>query len=57
LGTAKPFEICKKLVWQVYQKVKANGGAAGIDQESIADFEGELKDNLYAESIFIFIYF
>jgi RNA-directed DNA polymerase len=27
--------------------VKANGGAAGIDQESIADFERNLKDNLY----------
>ncbi len=47
MGTAKPFEIDKKLVWQAYQKVKANGGAAGIDQESITDFEGNLKDNLY----------
>lgn len=34
-------------MWQAYQKVKANGGAAGIDQESIADFEESLKDNLY----------
>ncbi len=47
MEAVKPFEICKKLVWQAYQKVKANGGAAGIDQESITDFEGNLKDNLY----------
>lgn len=47
MNTIKPFEISKKLVWQAYLAVKANGGAAGIDGESIADFERNLKDNLY----------
>jgi RNA-directed DNA polymerase len=43
----KPFVISKQLVWQAYKKVKANAGAAGIDNQSIADFEKNLKDNLY----------
>lgn len=47
MNTAKPFEISKKLVFQAYQKVKANGGRARIDQESLSDFEHKLKDNLY----------
>jgi RNA-directed DNA polymerase len=45
--SAKSFDIPKWLVWQGYQDVKANGGAAGIDNESIALFEAHLKDNLY----------
>jgi RNA-directed DNA polymerase len=44
---AKPFEISKHAVWRAYQKVKANQGAAGVDAESITDFEDNLKDNLY----------
>lgn len=44
---AKPFVIPKKLVWKAYQEVKAKGGASGVDQESIEDFEVNLKDNLY----------
>lgn len=47
METAKPFEIPKKLVLQAYRKVKANGGSAGVDQQSIVDFEQNLKDNLY----------
>jgi RNA-directed DNA polymerase len=47
LKTEKPFEIPKKLVLQAYQKVKAKGGSAGVDQQSIMDFEQNLKDNLY----------
>ena len=43
----KSFNISKQLVWQAYQEVKANGGSAGIDKESIADFEQKLKNNLY----------
>jgi len=44
---AKPFEISKWVVWKAFQRVKANQGAAGVDTESIADFEKELKNNLY----------
>jgi RNA-directed DNA polymerase len=47
LEKAKPFEISKHVVWEAYKRVKANKGAAGIDEESIAAFEGNLKDNLY----------
>lgn len=44
---AKPFAIPKKLVWKAYREVKAKGGTSGVDQESIEDFEVNLKDNLY----------
>jgi RNA-directed DNA polymerase len=47
LKRAKPFEISKKVVWEAWERVKANHGAAGVDEESIADFEKGLKDNLY----------
>ena len=43
----KPFDISKHVVWEAYKRVKANKGAAGIDDESISDFEEHLKDNLY----------
>jgi RNA-directed DNA polymerase len=45
--SAKPFDIPKRLVWEAYQDVKANGGAGGVDEESIERFEAHLKDNLY----------
>ncbi|MCA1693868.1 MAG: group II intron reverse transcriptase/maturase [Actinobacteria bacterium] len=45
--TAKPFEISKWVVWDAYEKVKANQGAAGVDGESIAEYEKDLKGNLY----------
>jgi RNA-directed DNA polymerase len=43
----KPFGISKSVVWEAYQRVKANQGAAGVDGESIAGFERNLKGNLY----------
>ena len=43
----KPFSISKELVWEAYKQVKDNKGAAGIDQESIDQFERNLKNNLY----------
>ena len=45
--TTKPFNIPKQLVMQAYQQVKSNGGAAGVDQQSLTDFDLNLKDNLY----------
>lgn len=47
MDKTKSFEISKQVVWEAYQRVKANKGAAGIDKESITDFEQNLKDNLY----------
>lgn len=46
-SASKPFDISKQLVWEAYQKVAANKGAAGVDGESIAQFEQDLKNNLY----------
>ena len=43
----KPFRISKMAVWRAWQRVKANQGAPGADEESIADFEVNLKGNLY----------
>jgi RNA-directed DNA polymerase len=47
LGKAKPFNISKRVVFEAYKRVRANQGAAGVDGESIADFERDLKNNLY----------
>ena len=43
----KPFNISKQLVKVAFERVKANRGTYGIDEQSIADFEENLKDNLY----------
>ena len=47
MSKAKPFCISKRVVWEAYKRVKANRGCAGVDGESIADFEGDLSNNLY----------
>jgi RNA-directed DNA polymerase len=47
LSKAKPFCISKRVVFEAYKRVRANQGAAGVDAESIADFEKDLKNNLY----------
>ncbi|TDD32452.1 group II intron reverse transcriptase/maturase [Saccharopolyspora elongata] len=43
----KPFAIPKQLVWEAYRRVKANKGAAGVDKQSIEDFETDLRNNLF----------
>src|ERR1019366_839442 len=43
----KSFDIPKALVWEAYEHVKANGGAAGVDHETIEKFEERLGDKLY----------
>lgn len=35
------------MVWEAYTRVKANKGAAGVDGESLAQYEQHLKRNLY----------
>ena len=47
MSEAKPYRISKQEVWKAYEKVKANKGAAGVDEQSIEDFDKKLKDNLY----------
>jgi len=47
MTTAKSYEIPKRLVWEAYKRVKANGGAAGVDEQSLSEFEGALGNNLY----------
>ena len=44
---AKPFKIPKREVWEAFKRVKANRGAAGVDGQSIAEFEANLSGNLY----------
>ena len=44
---SKPFAISKEVVWEAYKRVKANKGAAGVDGQSIEEFEQDLKGNLY----------
>lgn len=43
----KSFEISRWEVWQAWERVKANKGAAGVDGCSIEVFEADLKNNLY----------
>ena len=45
--TDKPFKITKKQVYEAYKAVKSNHGAAGVDKETIEQFEADLSGNLY----------
>ena len=47
MDEAKPFKIPKREVWEAYKRVKANQGAAGVDGQSIAEFEANFENNLY----------
>ena len=47
MNKTKPFTISKMVFLQAYKLVKANAGVAGVDHESLEDFERNLKDNLY----------
>ena len=47
MGKVKSFDIPKREVWEAFKRVKANQGAAGVDGQSIAEFEANLSGNLY----------
>ncbi len=44
---AKPFPVTKRQVWEAYKRVKANKGGAGVDGQTLEDFERNVGDNLY----------
>jgi RNA-directed DNA polymerase len=39
--------ITKQMVWDAYKKVRSNQGSAGIDKQTLADYELHLSGNLY----------
>lgn len=47
MSKAKSFSISKQAIWRAYERVKAKGGSSGADRQTIADFERNLKKNLY----------
>src|SRR5579863_1602606 len=47
MDRAKPYDIPKREVWEAYKKVRANQGAAGVDGQTISDFEARLAGNLF----------
>jgi len=47
MDKTKPFGIAKRDVWEAYKQVKANHGAAGVDGQSIEQFEEDVDNNLY----------
>ena len=47
MNAAKPYSISKQIVWEAYKRIKANKGAAGVDEQSLEELEKNLKNNLY----------
>jgi group II intron reverse transcriptase/maturase len=45
--TSKPFNIDKRRVYEAYKAVKSNRGAAGVDKQTIEQFDADLSGNLY----------
>lgn len=35
----KPYNIPKRLIYEAYKRVKANKGSAGVDGQSLKDFD------------------
>ena len=47
MNKAKPYQISMTVISEAFCRVKANGGAAGVDGQTIEDFERDLENNLY----------
>jgi hypothetical protein len=47
MAETKPFGISKRAVWEAFRRVRKNGGAAGVDRQSLEAFERDLSNNLY----------
>jgi group II intron reverse transcriptase/maturase len=43
----KPYDVDKKLVYDAYKAVRSNAGAAGVDGQSLEQFDQALERNLY----------
>ena len=43
----KPYKIPKSLLYEAYQRVKANKGGSGVDGQSLQAFDQDLSNNLY----------
>jgi retron-type reverse transcriptase len=39
--------VSKREVWEAYKRVRANRGAAGVDGQTLAQFDEDLSGNLY----------
>lgn len=47
MNKTKSFEISKRLVYMAYKEIKANKGAAGVDDVTLEQFDSDLQKNLY----------
>lgn len=47
VNETKSYSIAREIVWEAYKRVKANKGAAGVDEQAIAKYEEKLEKNLY----------
>ena len=47
MSQTKPIEISKYEVVEAYKRIKANKGSAGIDDQSLQDFDADKRNNLY----------
>ena len=45
-ATNKPFHIEKRWVYEAYQAIRSNGKAAGVDGQTLEQFEADLSGNL-----------
>jgi hypothetical protein len=45
----KPFQISKWTVWEAFQRVRGNKGAAGVDEQSITEFEQDLESTVIGQ--------
>jgi len=47
MKVGKSIEIPEELIWASWKSVKSNADSAGIDEQSIADFEADITKQLY----------
>ena len=47
MNQTKSFPISKQQVWEAWKRVKANQGGAGVDHQTLADFERDIGNHLY----------